>query len=88
MTTFNSTIVKGPGLPHRCAAKRCRRVVIARFLMCLPHWNLVPAEVRERVIRYHRPGLPYDEQFEEYRVAVRHAIDHFVKRAKTPKETT
>lgn len=60
---------------HRCAAHGCRLKVSKAFLMCPAHWGCLPAEIRDRVTRYYRPGRPLSEQFEEYRVAVRHAIE-------------
>lgn len=59
---------------RRCGLSSCRQEISAALLFCLPHWRRVPAEIQDRIRRYWRPGLPLAGQFEEYRVALRHAL--------------
>ena len=67
------------GAKHKCAAIGCRAQVSKSFLMCPADWGSLPAEIRDRVTKYHRPGRPLADQFAEYQVAVRHAIEYTIK---------
>lgn len=44
------------GPAHRCHALNCERPVEARFLMCPPHWRMVPLELQRRVWATYVPG--------------------------------
>lgn len=36
---------------HLCAHLRCSVVIDRRFLMCLPHWQAVPVELRREILQ-------------------------------------
>lgn len=36
---------------HACPAPGCDRLISDRFLMCKPHWDLVPRDIAQRVNR-------------------------------------
>lgn len=40
-----------PEPTHNCEAAGCDRVISTRYLMCLQHWRLVPADVAREVNR-------------------------------------
>lgn len=44
------------GLKHKCLAHDCAKRIDARFLMCAPHWSLVPGPIQKRVYAAYRPG--------------------------------
>jgi hypothetical protein len=61
---------------HQCAAKRCKIYVEAKFLMCSPHWRMVPVEIRHKVWATYRRGQEetLDELTEDYRAAAQEAV--------------
>lgn len=47
---------------HRCHAIACDEVVERRFLMCKKHWQMVPIEVRDKLVLAYRPGQVRDKR--------------------------
>jgi hypothetical protein len=43
--------MKKPDLKKRCFAPGCSTLIPTKLLMCLPHWNTVPAAVQREVYR-------------------------------------
>lgn len=39
---------------HKCPAQNCRTTVGGAFLMCAPHWRMVPADVQREVYAGYR----------------------------------
>jgi len=61
---------------HTCHAEGCAKRVPPRFLMCAPHWYMVPNELQAEVYRHYRPGQEIDKQpSPEYLQAARAVIE-------------
>jgi hypothetical protein len=61
---------------HTCHAKGCEIAVAPKFLMCLRHWKMVPAELQRAVWAHYRPGQEISKDpTHEYQEAARAAID-------------
>lgn len=43
-------------MQHYCHVKGCQKRVAPKFLMCAPHWRLVPQGLQRAVWRLYRPG--------------------------------
>lgn len=43
-------------MQHYCHVKGCQKQVAPKFLMCAPHWRLVPQALKRDVWRLYRPG--------------------------------
>lgn len=50
------------GAEHTCHAKGCKTEVEPSKFMCLPHWRLCPAPMREAIKALYRPGQEIDKQ--------------------------
>lgn len=60
---------------HTCHAKDCNTEVEPAHFMCLPHWRMVPAPMREAIKSLYRPGQEVDIQpSNEYLAIARAAI--------------
>lgn len=46
---------------HVCHAKGCDVSVAPHFLMCHPHWKLVPSHLQQLIEQTHRPGQENDK---------------------------
>lgn len=63
-----------PYPPHKCHAIGCKREIAPKFLMCPPHWRLVPKEIQREIWRRYRPGQEIDKRpSTEYIYCVREA---------------
>lgn len=50
---------------HKCAAEGCDKRVKVEFLMCLRHWSLVPAPLKQQVYAAFRDWQRGAETIEE-----------------------
>lgn len=65
---------------HRCHAFACETPVPPRFLMCHPHWFMVPKHMRDRVWATYRRGQEVDKRpSREYVDAMNDAIVHVAR---------
>lgn len=61
---------------HACHALGCTVQVQAKYLMCRPHWAMVPRQLQGQVWKHYRPGQCEDKQPSvEWLQAARRAID-------------
>jgi hypothetical protein len=61
---------------HHCHARGCKTAVAPNLLMCLPHWRLVPQELKRAVWATYRRGQEIrKDPTPEYLVAARAAIE-------------
>lgn len=51
-----------PYPPHRCHAIGCERKIDPKFLMCPPHWRMVPKEIQRGIWRHYRAGQEIDKR--------------------------
>lgn len=61
-------------LPHVCHAKHCGIVVRPDLFMCLPHWNLVPADLRRLISRHYRNGQENSAEYLEVAEKAQEAV--------------
>lgn len=43
-------------MKHTCHAYKCDKHVHPSHLMCVRHWNMVPADIRRRVLTHFEPN--------------------------------
>ena len=72
---------QGQTRDHHCHWPGCTRQVPPAVWGCRPHWNTLPAELRERIWSAYRPGQerngsPSREYLEVAREAHRWATEH------------
>lgn len=68
-------------MPHKCHAQNCAREIPPRYLMCGPHWAMVPRAMQKAVRNTYRLGQEVDKNpSEEYICAARAAIALVAKR--------
>jgi hypothetical protein len=66
--------------PHTCHVPDCNVSVAPRFLMCGPHWAVVPKTLQRAVLQRYRPGQEIDKSpSPEYLEAARAAINEVAK---------
>lgn len=66
----------GTGSAHTCHARDCERAVAPKLLMCLPHWLMVPGELRAAVWANYVPGQEVrKDPTRDYLAAARAAVE-------------
>ena len=61
---------------HSCHAKKCKKYVPPKLLMCPQHWKKVPRELQLDVWKHYRIGQEVDKKpTREYLAAARAAIN-------------
>jgi hypothetical protein len=82
---------KGQPRDHECHAEGCARQVPPAFLMCAPHWRMVPRALQARVWATYQAGQERgdaevtDEYIEAQQAAVKAVADTEAAKAK-PKQ--
>lgn len=73
---------------HKCHAIGCETSCAPEFLMCRPHWALVPKKLQVEVWRNYRPGQCNDKRpSREYLEAAKAAIRSVaLKEGRLPKD--
>lgn len=75
-----AALITAPAAPdpdeHTCHAKACTTDVDPSNFMCLPHWRMLPAPMRDAIKALYRPGHEIDnEPSAEYLAIARAAVD-------------
>lgn len=47
---------------HKCHAEGCDVLVAPKFLMCWPHWKMVPGNIRKALWKEYRQGQEVDKR--------------------------